>query len=397
MSCFGDWLLRRWEHGNCSDTVDVGMPSGWMTGLKVSGSVMLRFLCVGTGSVQMAASILSGGGVASALSTASSGPAAAAATAAGSAANSNMNYGTGGDKWPDRPRSISGDCHLRPELGIWDFCSWCWLVVYVGRDGFAGAKNVNCPSSLLENKYAAISNAPPVASPAANTGGEEEKAKENQCKSLLMCIVTTLNEGLRNGGGIGDVLRKPSSPRAPISIARLVRPVFLLPRYHYRVEPYFWCDHRHFCRFETGKAGQGGGTAQLVLYLWWALGWRHCVPFWMIAMSCASLLEPISRSHWEMKPEEHSDCLMRNVCNLRDAERALVSSVLALLSLHESYLRAKLITFLSIAKEAGCCVRAVMAAPFWNRFPVIVWLVHTRSKDEYANRSDSVNISFDGL
>jgi len=26
-----------------------------------------------------------------------------------------------------------------------------------------------------------------------------------------MCIVTTLNEGLRNGGGIGDVLRKPSS------------------------------------------------------------------------------------------------------------------------------------------------------------------------------------------
>ena len=26
-----------------------------------------------------------------------------------------------------------------------------------------------------------------------------------------MCIITTLNQGLRNGGGIGDVLRKPSS------------------------------------------------------------------------------------------------------------------------------------------------------------------------------------------
>jgi hypothetical protein len=26
-----------------------------------------------------------------------------------------------------------------------------------------------------------------------------------------MCIITTLNNGLRNGGGIGDVLRKPSS------------------------------------------------------------------------------------------------------------------------------------------------------------------------------------------
>jgi len=26
-----------------------------------------------------------------------------------------------------------------------------------------------------------------------------------------MCIVTTLKEGIRNGGGIGDVLRRPSS------------------------------------------------------------------------------------------------------------------------------------------------------------------------------------------
>lgn len=38
-------------------------------------------------------------------------------------------------------------------------------------------------------------------------GGE----KEQSCDSLIMCIVTTLNQGLRNGGGIGDVLRKPSS------------------------------------------------------------------------------------------------------------------------------------------------------------------------------------------
>ena len=40
---------------------------------------------------------------------------------------------------------------------------------------------------------------------------EEEANKERHCDSLIMCIVTTLNEGLRNGGGIGDVLRKPSS------------------------------------------------------------------------------------------------------------------------------------------------------------------------------------------
>lgn len=34
--------------------------------------------------------------------------------------------------------------------------------------------------------------------------------KERTCDSLLMCIVTVLSHGLRSGGGVGDVLRKPS-------------------------------------------------------------------------------------------------------------------------------------------------------------------------------------------
>lgn len=34
--------------------------------------------------------------------------------------------------------------------------------------------------------------------------------KERACDSLLMCIVTVLSHGLRSGGGVGDVLRKPS-------------------------------------------------------------------------------------------------------------------------------------------------------------------------------------------
>ncbi|CAG0924167.1 unnamed protein product, partial [Notodromas monacha] len=38
-----------------------------------------------------------------------------------------------------------------------------------------------------------------------------EDVKERACDSLIMCIVTTLNQGLRNGGGIGDVLRSPSA------------------------------------------------------------------------------------------------------------------------------------------------------------------------------------------
>lgn len=42
-------------------------------------------------------------------------------------------------------------------------------------------------------------------------GGDGEERKERACDSLIMCIVTTLNQGLRNGGGIGDILRAPSS------------------------------------------------------------------------------------------------------------------------------------------------------------------------------------------
>lgn len=42
-----------------------------------------------------------------------------------------------------------------------------------------------------------------------DTGGGDRK--ERACDSLIMCIVTTLNQGLRNGGGIGDILRAPSS------------------------------------------------------------------------------------------------------------------------------------------------------------------------------------------
>ncbi|KAK1152141.1 hypothetical protein AOXY_G31363 [Acipenser oxyrinchus oxyrinchus] len=47
--------------------------------------------------------------------------------------------------------------------------------------------------------------------PAATDGGEEEEEdRERACDTLLMCIVTVMNHGLRNGGGVGDVLRKPS-------------------------------------------------------------------------------------------------------------------------------------------------------------------------------------------
>uniref|UniRef100_A0AAQ4R0F6 Inositol 1,4,5-trisphosphate receptor n=1 Tax=Gasterosteus aculeatus aculeatus TaxID=481459 RepID=A0AAQ4R0F6_GASAC len=41
------------------------------------------------------------------------------------------------------------------------------------------------------------------------------------CDTLLMCIITVLNQGLRNGGGVGDILRRPSKAE-PLFAARVV-------------------------------------------------------------------------------------------------------------------------------------------------------------------------------
>ncbi|XP_012931083.1 inositol 1,4,5-trisphosphate receptor type 1 isoform X6 [Heterocephalus glaber] len=50
---------------------------------------------------------------------------------------------------------------------------------------------------------------------------EMEQDKEHTCETLLMCIVTVLSHGLRSGGGVGDVLRKPSKEE-PLFAARVI-------------------------------------------------------------------------------------------------------------------------------------------------------------------------------
>uniref|UniRef100_A0A3B3Y4Z0 Inositol 1,4,5-trisphosphate receptor n=1 Tax=Poecilia mexicana TaxID=48701 RepID=A0A3B3Y4Z0_9TELE len=55
----------------------------------------------------------------------------------------------------------------------------------------------------------------------AETSVETVPSTERACDTLLMCIVTVLNHGLRNGGGVGDVLRKPSK-NEPLFPARVV-------------------------------------------------------------------------------------------------------------------------------------------------------------------------------
>uniref|UniRef100_A0A8C9YMZ2 Inositol 1,4,5-trisphosphate receptor n=1 Tax=Sander lucioperca TaxID=283035 RepID=A0A8C9YMZ2_SANLU len=61
----------------------------------------------------------------------------------------------------------------------------------------------------------------PLAQIAAAGCVPDEATSERACDTLLMCIVTVLNHGLRNGGGVGDVLRKPSK-NEPLFAARVV-------------------------------------------------------------------------------------------------------------------------------------------------------------------------------
>uniref|UniRef100_A0A4W4FAS1 Inositol 1,4,5-trisphosphate receptor n=1 Tax=Electrophorus electricus TaxID=8005 RepID=A0A4W4FAS1_ELEEL len=69
--------------------------------------------------------------------------------------------------------------------------------------------------------YFSVGTAPP--SGLARVLGDigESDGAERVCDTLLMCIITVLNHGLRNGGGIADILRKPSKDE-PMFAARVV-------------------------------------------------------------------------------------------------------------------------------------------------------------------------------
>lgn len=75
-----------------------------------------------------------------------------------------------------------------------------------------------CEATETISQYAREANEEENKAEMISVGGE---LKERACDSLVMCIVTTLNQGLRNGGGIGDILRAPSSVE-PLFVARVV-------------------------------------------------------------------------------------------------------------------------------------------------------------------------------
>ncbi|RWS06106.1 inositol 1:4:5-trisphosphate receptor-like protein [Dinothrombium tinctorium] len=79
------------------------------------------------------------------------------------------------------------------------------------------AENVSCSGNMcIENN-----NSSSVILDLMKHEKEDDATKERACDSLIMCIITTLNHGLRSGGGIGDVLRSPSA-KEPLFVARVM-------------------------------------------------------------------------------------------------------------------------------------------------------------------------------
>ena len=51
---------------------------------------------------------------------------------------------------------------------------------------------------------------------------DDQDKSEKTCETLFLCILTTLWQGMRQGGGIGDVLRKTSKEDIPHYYLRIL-------------------------------------------------------------------------------------------------------------------------------------------------------------------------------
>uniref|UniRef100_A0A669CAD4 Inositol 1,4,5-trisphosphate receptor n=1 Tax=Oreochromis niloticus TaxID=8128 RepID=A0A669CAD4_ORENI len=80
--------------------------------------------------------------------------------------------------------------------------------------------NTTMTGMMVENIFSDVTHKLDC-SPYLGNESEEDNNMERTCDSLLMCIVTVLSHGLRSGGGVGDVLRKPSKEE-PLFAARVI-------------------------------------------------------------------------------------------------------------------------------------------------------------------------------
>ncbi|GFW93920.1 inositol 1,4,5-trisphosphate receptor type 1 [Trichonephila clavipes] len=112
---------------------------------------------------------------------------------------------------------VEGDSNSGPEP----------FEVPISEEGYCSANNSSC-QNRIENIYKSPEEnetegklSVEVQKIDSSCDDDDDTTSERACDSLLMCIVTTLNQGLRNGGGIGDVLRAPSA-KEPLFVARVI-------------------------------------------------------------------------------------------------------------------------------------------------------------------------------
>nr|XP_032819189.1 LOW QUALITY PROTEIN: inositol 1,4,5-trisphosphate receptor type 1-like [Petromyzon marinus] len=88
------------------------------------------------------------------------------------------------------------------------------LTVHSRESDFCDSDSENCQDTTRDHLYGDLLHG-------AKEDESDGTAVERTCDTLLMCIVTVLNQGLRNGGGVGDVLRQPSK-QEPLFVARVI-------------------------------------------------------------------------------------------------------------------------------------------------------------------------------
>ena len=49
---------------------------------------------------------------------------------------------------------------------------------------------------------------------------DKHERLEHNCETLMMCMITVFKDGVKAGGGIGDVIRKPSSKVSGMGMVR---------------------------------------------------------------------------------------------------------------------------------------------------------------------------------
>uniref|UniRef100_A0A668ABN8 Inositol 1,4,5-trisphosphate receptor n=1 Tax=Myripristis murdjan TaxID=586833 RepID=A0A668ABN8_9TELE len=101
-----------------------------------------------------------------------------------------------------------------------------FLVYFFSIIGFLFFKNdflmeVDRPSAPGQTSQTFAETCMRDSCPDSSPKHDADNGTEYVCDTLLMCIITVLNQGLRNGGGVGDILRRPSKEE-PLFAARVV-------------------------------------------------------------------------------------------------------------------------------------------------------------------------------